>query len=77
MVDRPEESTEERRGSAYAKTKRLFAASASAIALGLGIAGTFDRDVGGAVLLGGWLLGIASLHRLGRAGSSPRSETTS
>ncbi len=39
---------------------------------GLAVAGSFERTAGGAIVLGAWVLGIASLHRLGRAGSIRR-----
>ena len=39
---------------------------------GLAIAGSVERTAGGAIVLGAWVLGIASLHRLGRAGSENR-----
>ena len=56
----------------FAKAGRRFLLACAAIALGLAIAGTADRATGGVVLLVGWLAAVASLHRLGRAGSTPR-----
>lgn len=46
--------------------------AALGIALGLAIAGSADKSVGGAIVLASWLVGVAALHRLGRAGSQPR-----
>lgn len=46
--------------------------AAVGVAGGLAIAGSVERTAGGAIVLGAWVLGIASLHRLGRAGSSNR-----
>ena len=54
---------------------RLLAVD-GAIVGGLAIAGSVDRATGGVILLAGWLIGVAALHRLGRAGSErskPRS----
>ncbi len=45
---------------------------ANAMAGGLAIAGSVERTAGGAIVLGAWVLGIAALHRLGRAGSVQR-----
>ena len=44
--------------------------AAVGVAGGLAIAGSVERTAGGAIVLGAWVLGVASLHRLGRAGSS-------
>jgi hypothetical protein len=57
---------------AWSMARAMFLGAAGTVALGLGIAGSGDRDVGGAVLLAGWGLTVLALHRLGRAGSSPR-----
>ena len=51
----------------FEKAKKLLVLACAAIAGGLAIAGSIDRSTGGVVLLVGWLLGVASLHRLGRA----------
>jgi hypothetical protein len=56
----------------WRRAKRLFVAAAGAIALGLAVAGSVDQRVGGLLLVVGWLVAIAALHRLGRAGSSRR-----
>lgn len=53
----------------FEKAKKLLVLACAAIAGGLAIAGSIDRSTGGVVLLVGWLLGVASLHRLGRTGS--------
>jgi hypothetical protein len=73
----PDDSVKDRdAASPYASAKRLFVAATIAIAAGLGVAGTASRDAGGALVLGGWLLGLWALHRLGRAGSTrPASES--
>jgi hypothetical protein len=47
----------------------LFAAAATSI-LGLAVAGTVSRTVGGIVLVTGWLAFVYALHSLGRAGDS-------
>lgn len=56
----------------YEKTKRLFVGAALAISLGLAVSGTLDRSAGGVILLVGWIAGVMGLHRMGRAGSTPR-----
>jgi len=60
--------------SRYEKAKKHLVLSCAAIAGGLAVAGTLDRSTGGVLLLIGWLLAVASLHRLGRAGSEKRPE---
>lgn len=57
---------------AFERAKRQLVLAALAIAGGIGVAGSLDRTTGGVILLVGWLIGIASLHRLGRAGSRKR-----
>lgn len=54
---------------AFERGKRLLVLACAAIAGGIAIAGTMDRSLGGVVLLAGWGMGVAALHRLGRAGS--------
>jgi hypothetical protein len=54
---------------AFARIKRQLVLACAAIGAGLAIAGTIDRTTGGVLVLAGWLMGVASLHRLGRAGS--------
>lgn len=53
----------------YDRAKLRFVAACAAIAGGLLIAGTLDRTTGGVILVIGWIAGVATLHRLGRAGS--------
>ena len=54
----------------FERAKLPMILAAVGIAGGLAIAGSVERTAGGAIVLGAWVLGIASLHRLGRAGSS-------
>jgi hypothetical protein len=56
----------------YETTKRRYLAAAALVIVGLAVAGSFDRTTGGVILLVGWSAGILGLHRLGRAGSTPR-----
>jgi len=56
----------------FERAKRPMLGAALGIALGLAIAGSADKNVGGAIVLASWLGGVAALHRLGRAGSQPR-----
>ena len=56
----------------YERQKRVYLVTAAAIAVGLAIAGSVDRTIGGAVVLAAWAGGVMALHRLGRAGSQPR-----
>ena len=49
---------------------RLFVTmGALAVTAGLGVAGTVRQDVGGMVLVGGWLLFVIGLHLFGRSSS--------
>jgi hypothetical protein len=57
---------------AWETTKRRYLGAAALVTLGLGIAGSLDRTTGGVILLVGWIAGIFGLHRMGRAGSTPR-----
>ena len=69
----------------FERAKLPMVLAAVGITLGLAIAGSLDRTparagdpaptvpFGGAVVLAGWVVGIAALHRLGRAGSMDRS----
>jgi hypothetical protein len=66
----PSDDAQEAKNPAWARARAMFAAAAGTVALGLAIAGTGDRNVGGAVLLAGWGLTVLALHRLGRAGSA-------
>lgn len=54
----------------YEQAKLRFVGACAAIAAGLAIAGTLDRSTGGVIVLLGWIGGVATLHRLGRAGSA-------
>jgi hypothetical protein len=56
----------------YETTKRLYLAAVAIIAVGLAVAGSVDRAAGGVILLVGWIAGVMGLHRMGRAGSTPR-----
>jgi hypothetical protein len=56
----------------YETTKRMFVGFTATIAVGLAVAGTLDRTTGGVILLVGWLGCLLGLHRMGRAGSTPR-----
>lgn len=53
---------------AFRAARAQLILGAGVIAVGLAIAGTLDRNVGGVVLLLGWLLAMMGLHRLGRSG---------
>jgi hypothetical protein len=53
----------------YDSAKLRFVGACGAIAAGLAIAGSIDRSTGGVIVLLGWIGGVATLHRLGRAGS--------
>ena len=55
---------------AYDRAKLRFVLSCAAIVGGLGIAGTLDRTTGGVLVVIGWIFGVATLHKLGRAGSA-------
>ena len=56
----------------FERAKLPMVIAAVGIAGGLAIAGSVERTAGGAIVLGAWVLGVAALHRLGRAGSTPR-----
>jgi hypothetical protein len=53
----------------FERAKVPMILAAVGVAGGLAIAGSVERTAGGAIVLAGWVLGIAALHRLGRAGS--------
>ena len=54
---------------AFERGRRLLVLAGTMIVLGLAVAGSIDRATGGVLLLAGWGLGIAALHRLGRSGA--------
>ena len=58
----------------FERAKLPMVLAAIGIASGLALAGTDSqtRIVGGVIVLAGWVVGIAALHRLGRAGSGSR-----
>lgn len=53
----------------YDTAKLRFVGACAAIAVGLAVAGSVDRATGGVIVLIGWIAGVATLHKLGRAGS--------
>jgi hypothetical protein len=55
--------------SGYDSAKLRFVGACACIAVGLAVAGSVDRATGGVLVLIGWVAGVATLHRLGRAGS--------
>ena len=56
----------------FERAKLPMILAAFGVAGGLAIAGSVEQRSGGAIVLAAWVLGIASLHRLGRAGSMNR-----
>jgi hypothetical protein len=58
----------------FERAKLPMILAAVGVAGGLAIAGSVERTAGGAIVLAAWVLGIASLHRLGRAGSMNRQQ---
>lgn len=56
----------------FERAKLPMVLAAIGVAGGLAIAGSVERTAGGAIVLAAWVLGIAALHRLGRAGSVRR-----
>ena len=72
MNDAPSPPPSPSGSEAEAKARRLLVVACAVVAVGLAVAGTVDPTAGGVVLLTGWLTGVAALHRLGRAGSTPR-----
>ena len=55
----------------FDRAKLPMVLAAVGVTGGLAIAGSVERTAGGAIVLGAWVVGIAALHRLGRAGSRP------
>ncbi len=47
--------------------RKLVVAGALSAALGAAVAGTVSPTVGGLILLAGWLVLAAAIHRFGRA----------
>ena len=60
----------------FERAKLPMILAAVGVAGGLAIAGSVDQRSGGAIVLAAWVLGIASLHRLGRAGSLHRPQSS-
>lgn len=58
----------------FERAKLPMILAAVGVAGGLAIAGSVERTAGGAIVLAAWVLGVASLHRLGRAGSMNREQ---
>jgi hypothetical protein len=56
----------------FGRAKRLLAGALGATALGLAVAGSVDKTLGGGLVVVSWLVAIAALHRAGRAGSVSR-----
>lgn len=56
----------------FERAKLPMVLAAVGVAGGLAIAGSVERTAGGAIVLAAWVLGLAALHRLGRAGSVRR-----
>ena len=53
----------------FARAKLPMLVAIGLVSLGLAIAGTLDKTVGGVLVVAAWALGVVALHRLGRAGS--------
>lgn len=68
MTERENETSPE----PFERAKLPMVLAAVGVAGGLAIAGSIERTAGGAIVLAAWVLGIAALHRLGRAGSARR-----
>ncbi len=56
---------------AFESSRTALLLAAGLIAGGLALAGSVSRTAGGAIVTLGWVVAIASLHRLGRAGPEP------
>ena len=50
------------------RARHVLVASAGLVAIGILLAGTVTRNVGGAITLVGWALGLYGLHTYGRLG---------
>ncbi len=55
----------------YARARTVVLVAVVLVAIGLGVAGSTSRSLGGALVLVGWALALLGLHRLGRAGTAP------
>ena len=56
----------------FERGKKLLVGAGAGMALGLAVSGSLDKLTGGVIVVVSWLVAIASLHRLGRAGSVKR-----
>jgi hypothetical protein len=56
----------------FERAKPPLLLAAVGIAVGLAVAGSVEKTVGGVIVVAAWVLGIGALHRLGRAGSTRR-----
>src|SRR4051812_14665329 len=52
----------------FERAKLPMVLAALGVAGGLAVAGSVNQTMGGAIVLGAWVLGVGALHRLGRAG---------
>jgi hypothetical protein len=52
-----------------ARTRSALALAAASSVLGIALAGTVSRTLGGVLLVLGWLAFVYALHSFGRAGS--------
>lgn len=52
-----------------ARSRRALALGAATMIGGLFVAGTLSRDVGGAIVLGSWIVLLWAIHTFGRAAS--------
>jgi hypothetical protein len=53
--------------SGGSRARQLVAAGGSVVAVGIALVGTAHPDIGGPVLLVGWLLLAGGIHRFGRS----------
>jgi hypothetical protein len=61
--------TAERAESAEGRARTSLVVAAGASVVGVAVAGTVSREVGGVILVLGWLVFVYALHSFGRAGS--------
>ena len=61
----------ERARPAFESSRMALLLAAGLIAGGLALSGSVSRTAGGAIVTLGWVVAVASLHRLGRAGPEP------